>query len=241
MKSHELPPEGAGLEPGEAQAEINKVLADARGDPEHPLNRRDHPQHADLMTRISALQESANPTAPPAEPLEDYEREEIQERIARIERTPGFIDGTLRRENRAQHDRLVAARARLYEKLHPPEGVEGKGDEGGETPDDDEGDGDEDDDDAGQRVLCEQAAAEMKRLVELGFEPADVPRDVPPHTVTGLKMQRLLAEGNERELRPLIEAEMKKLGADSDVQRGALTAIISWIHAENERRFGGGV
>jgi len=234
MRSHELPPEAEGLEPEAAQAEINKVLADSRENPDHPMMRRDHPQHRDFLSRVQRLQKAANPGPEPAEPLEDFEREEIEAEIAKIERVPGFVTGEMKRADRKAHDRLVARRSELYARLHPEPSEAA-------AEDDSEGDAEGDQENTSlQDVLREQAAAEMARLVELGFEETPIPADVQPHTVTGLKMQRLLAEGNERELKPLIEGELKRLGADTDpdLQRGAIESIIRWIHEENERRYG---
>ena len=137
MRRYDYEIEVESLEPARAQRAINAILADARADPEHPLHRRDHPQHADTLTTLTRLQEMVNPTAPPAEPLEDYQREEIEGRIRELESVKPFTDGTLRRENRAEHEKLVAERSELYARLYPPEGDEGEDDAGGETPDDD--------------------------------------------------------------------------------------------------------
>ena len=126
------------FDPERAQRAINAILADARADPEHPLHRRDHPQHADTLTTLTRLQEMANPALPPAAPLSDDERQEVEARIKELEATPGFADGTLRRENRAEHERIVVERASLYSRLFP--GVEENGEE---APPDDEGGGDE--------------------------------------------------------------------------------------------------
>jgi hypothetical protein len=66
---------------------------------------------------------------------------------------------------------------------------------------------------AAQDELIEEAEAEMERLVELGFDEAEIPDDIPAFQVAAWKCQRLNAEGNFAELTPLLEKELMILGA----------------------------
>ena len=223
MESYDLPAAADGLEPGAAKAEINRVLADSRENPEHPMMDKNHPQHADFISGVQRLQVAVNPPLEPAEPLDDAEREEIEAEIRMIENTSGFGNGTLRRVNRGAHDSLVARRSDLYERLSPPGGFVQDEEE---VPDADEGM-------TVQQSLYIEAEVEMDRLVALGFTPADIPPDVNANTVNALRLQRLHAEGNEDELEPLMSQELRRLGMGPELRSALLATTIAWIYNQN--------
>ncbi len=229
MNAHELPPDAQDLTPEAAQEAINRINADARGDPAHPLNLRDHPQHGDFLRRTQGLYSAANPTPEPAEPLDVGERADLTARLKKIEAVPGFMTGELRARDRASHDRLVKERFEVYEKLHPePVEVE---DDTEPAPDDDP---------AGT-VLRQQAEAENERLVELGYPAETLPADVPPHLVTALKLRRLSAEGDDAGFRKLLESEFAALGVDEnvDLQSDLRDDLIRRFYHEAQRRADG--
>jgi hypothetical protein len=75
-----------------------------------------------------------------------------------------------------------------------------------------------------QEALIEEAEAEMERLVELGFDEAEIPDDIPAFQVATWKCQRLNAEGNFAELTPLLERELTTLRASG---MGTFRAFIN--------------
>lgn len=106
-----------------------------------------------------------------------------------------------------------------------------------------------------QDKLVSEAQVEMEKLVELGFDEAEVPDDIMPHQVVELRMQRLAAENDYETLTPLIEKELPGLkvppdvqglfggfcrvqGLDEGLRQEILEKIIWWIHRANEQKFG---
>jgi hypothetical protein len=57
-------------------------------------------------------------SVPPAEALAAVQQGTLDE-IKTLQATPGFIDGTLKNKNRAEHDRIVSRLAELYKKAYP--------------------------------------------------------------------------------------------------------------------------
>jgi hypothetical protein len=69
-----------------------------------------------------------------------------------------------------------------------------------------------------QNRLVTDGEAEMDALVALGFKRDEIPFDVQPWQVESLKMERLNAEGNFRELSPMLETELKNLGLSDELR-----------------------
>jgi len=69
-----------------------------------------------------------------------------------------------------------------------------------------------------QEHLIADCEAEMDKLVRLGFDRDEIPQDVHPFQFESLKMERLAAEGNMRELTPLLERELTTLGLSDELR-----------------------
>ncbi len=70
-----------------------------------------------------------------------------------------------------------------------------------------------------QNELVGKAQAEMDKLVELGFEDDPVPDDIREFQLTGLKMQRLAAEGDFEALTPIIGEQLRGLRQTAEIQQ----------------------
>jgi len=126
MDSFEIP-NTDGLSAEEAGQEINKITAEGM---EHPYMDGNHPQHSDMVTAVTRLNEIKFADADVLTPLER-----------------GMQDGLDAKETK-------------------------------------------------QNDLAVEALKEMDALVDLGFERADVPGDIPEYRVSSLKMQRMAATGD---------------------------------------------
>ena len=106
-----------------------------------------------------------------------------------------------------------------------------------------------------QAKLINEAEAEMEKLVELGFNDDDIPEDIKPYQVDGLRMQRLTAEKKFLELTPLIEKQLKNLNTpsslvsmfqtfaleqdvDETLKERIAEQLVSWIYEANKQRYG---
>jgi len=68
-----------------------------------------------------------------------------------------------------------------------------------------------------QNRLVADAEAEMDALVALGFDRDEIPNDVQQWQFEALKMERLNAEGNFRELSPMLSAELRRLDLSDEL------------------------
>ena len=106
-----------------------------------------------------------------------------------------------------------------------------------------------------QSKLVKEAETEMAKLVDLGFNDDDIPEDIKPYQVDGLRMQRLTAEKNFLELTPLIEKQLKNLNTpsslvsmfqtfaleqdvDETLKERIAEQLVSWIYEANKQRYG---
>jgi hypothetical protein len=138
------------------------------------------------------------------------EQAELQRQISELESSPAFTDERLRTSVREQDRRLYtetrAKRDELYKRLCPEPAEEDLSNAEAEpfVPD-------------WQKQRKVEAEDEMEKLVELGFTRADIPDDIQPFEVEGLKMQRLNAEarssGNFSELYRLLDKDLKIFNA----------------------------
>lgn len=69
-----------------------------------------------------------------------------------------------------------------------------------------------------QNNLIADAEKEMDALVALGFDRDEIPNDVQQWQVEALKMERLNAEGNFRELSPMLETTLRDLGLSDELR-----------------------
>jgi len=108
---------------------------------------------------------------------------------------------------------------------------------------------------AATAALRTEAAAEIERLTELGFDPIPVPDAPQAHTVRAWRLQRLNAEGKTAELSAALADELRGLNApsatmellrqyadmenpDPELRERVFAELISWVHGANARRFG---
>lgn len=170
--------------------------------------------------------------------------------ISEIESTPGFLlpdekGQFLRDVNRPEYDRLEKKRDEAYRLAanQTPEETPKALPQSNVVPLQE------------QSELISQAKAEMKLLVDLGFESAEIPLDIPEWKVGSLKMQRLAAEQNYQELTPLINEQFVTLevpplekaafdafitGAgnmDETFKEKTFENIIDWIHRANKEKY----
>lgn len=106
-----------------------------------------------------------------------------------------------------------------------------------------------------QNRLVTDGEAEMDALVALGFERDEIPNDVQPWQVEALKMERLNAEGNFRELSPMLETELKNLGLSDEMRlfhslildatidpksrAQHIELILGRMYSANKKKYGG--
>jgi len=100
-------------------------------------------------------------------------------------------------------------------------------------------------------VLRREAAEEMARLVELGFTEDEIPDDLQPWQVKGLRMQRLLAEKDFTALASLMEQELAIIATpesrstfrrfaqadfDPDLKISLANLLLEWTFAAHSER-----
>jgi len=118
MRSYTIP-ETAGLTVAEAEAALERLWAAVLADPGHPYTNEHHPHHRCFVAAVHRLYElrAKNPPPAPVLPLTAQEQGEIQAEITRLQGTPGFFSGALRRESLKAHDRLVGKIHELFAAL----------------------------------------------------------------------------------------------------------------------------
>jgi hypothetical protein len=105
-----------------------------------------------------------------------------------------------------------------------------------------------------QNKLVAEAEKELELLVDLGFEPADVPDDIKPFQVRGLTEQRLHAEGDFKSLMPMLEKDLRDLRDykslevfqnfqatpifDEELVKDVLEKVIFKISELNKQKYG---
>jgi hypothetical protein len=110
--------------------------------------------------------------------------------------------------------------------------------------------------DAKKDMLAQDIEAEIDTLHELGFEGEGPTGDPAPHHLTGLKMQRLHAQGDYDALMPMMEKELHALRAsaqtiqqfqefvnnpdvDTELRAEITEKLVGWIHRANVARAAG--
>ncbi len=184
--------------------------------------------------------------------------------ISAIEQTPGFLlpdtkGQFLRDINRPEYDRLEAKRDAAYRqaKENGPEVINGSTEF--ETVAEAEAAAESlrpaQSNAASlqeQAELFGEAQNEMNKLVDLGFDSAEITHDIPKWKVDSWKMQRLNAEQNFTELIPIIEKQFTSLDAPSgnlallrafnqaelspEVREKHIELIIADVHEANKQK-----
>jgi hypothetical protein len=115
---------------------------------------------------------------------------DVRSRIDAIVATEGFLDGTLKRRNISEYNRLLDERRQLYERLYPaaPQAAQ-DAPQSTNAPDSSETS-------AGQQRLISEAQEVMDRLVSAGFQRDDIPSGIQPYQVEDLKAQAAIASGD---------------------------------------------
>ena len=101
--------------------------------------------------------------------------------------------------------------------------------------------------------LGEDIQAEIAKLHDLGFDGEGPTGDPQPYHLTGLRMQRLHAQGDVDTLAPMLEGELKSLRAtgetmalfrsfaaadvDPELRADITDRLIRWVHAANVKRY----
>ncbi|MCX5653382.1 MAG: hypothetical protein NTY65_01855 [Planctomycetota bacterium] len=132
MKNYDLPTVDENMTLAEIATARNRMNLDGRNDAEHPSICARHPEHAAWTEYAGKLAErevaaegetkraEQDAAISDCEDVDPYAEPEAQIKV--LELIPGFMDGTLRRSDRARHDRLVAARSALYERAENEKG-----------------------------------------------------------------------------------------------------------------------
>jgi hypothetical protein len=122
MRSYDPPPETDGLTAAEASKRVNALNAACAGDPDHPYFCGNHAQHKDFVDysrqlhRIIIEAEAEEKDAAAAQKLEDARAvtgdltpAECMARGKKLLKTPGFLDGKMEPEARAELQRQIDA------------------------------------------------------------------------------------------------------------------------------------
>lgn len=198
MKTYELPTPD--LAPEEVQKQIR---TDSSNDPAHPYVNTGHFQHEAFSKAMSDAYETV--TAPvKSMPLGTDETQDLDEQIAELNHVPGFASGDLKRSDKAAHDSIVEKLNTLYSQRWP-KNVENTPETAQER--------------AERSPAYREAKDELDKLMGLGYDPIELSPDTRPWETSGLKMQRLLAESNYAELTPMLDKNLRSLGAPANVLR----------------------
>ena len=91
-------------------------------------------------------------------------------------------------------------------------------------------------------------------MVNLGYQKTELPEDVPQWHLNGLKMQRLVAEGDFDALAPILDDALRTLnqsqdvtslvnqfytmtGLDEELKRDIADRLVTFVHTENKKHF----
>jgi len=136
--------------------------------------------------------------------------------------TPGYVTGQLQFDNPAAYRRIVkdvAALSAIAARGNAEKDVEAVRDfEAARSQKKDD--------------LREAAEQEMSKLVELGFEEAEIPDDVGDVDLRALKEQRLYGEGGYAELGTMLEDDLTSLERSGGMPPGKINAIRELIRTE---------